>query len=296
MAIQLLKKTVAGTSSAAKPSVPQAQPKAEAPTQQPPWEGEESIPKPPPPAKAVHAPAKAAPAPQQAKPGLSFLKRGAAAQAAFAQEEHKAELRREGKISRFFTKENTSSSITFLDGGIVNGVLDITYYYEHNVNMNGKWGNFYICTQDEEPCPLCEGGLYSSYVGVLSVIDHSAYVSKKDGKTYKDQVRLFVAKLGTIKALTLLAAKRGGLTGWRVDVSRTGDKSPSVGNVFDFLHHQTPEQIAALYGESAKPLDYDKILGEMWMSAKELRKLGFGSGMPPIGSESASPDDYADSL
>lgn len=293
MAIKLTKKPVAGLA----PAVQQAP--APAPVQthsEPPWEAPEEAPppKPPPPAKAIHAPAPAAHAPS--KPGLSFLKKGAAAQAAFAQEEHKAELRQAGKVSRFFTKEGVASSITFLDGIVVDGVLDIPYFYEHNVNMNGKWGNFYICTQDEEPCPICEGGLYASYVGVLSVIDHSSYVSKKDNKTYKDQVRLFVAKRETIKALTVLAAKRGGLAGWRVDVSRTGDKSPSVGNVFDFLHHQTPPQIGTLYGAEAQPFDYDKILGEMYMSAKELRKLGFGSGSAPIGSESASPDDYANSL
>lgn len=253
----------------------------------------------------AESPAQKSPAPTQKAPaqkapagnGLSFLKKGKAAQETFAKEEHKAEVRQKGQVFRFFVPEGKDASITFVDGDLVEGVLDIPFYYEHNVNMNGKWGNFFICTQDEEPCPVCEGGLNPSYVGIMTVIDHSSYVSSKDNKTYKDQVRLFVAKRETVKTLQKLAAKRGGLAGCRFDVSRTGDKSPSVGNVFDFTEKITPAQIEKLYGaEKAKPINYEEYLGGMYMPAKELRKLGFGSSMPPVGSESASEADYADKM
>lgn len=241
-----------------------------------------------------------APTPAQStakKAGLGFLKKGKEAQETFAQEEHKAEQAQKNSVFRFFVPEGKDSAITFVDGDLVDGVLDIPFYYEHNVNMNGKWGNFFICTQDEEPCPICEGGLNPSYVGVMTVIDHSSYVSKKDSKTYKDQIRLFVAKRDTIKQLQKLAAKRGGLTGCRFDVSRTGDKSPSVGNVFDFTEKLTMAQVAQTYGaDRAKPINYEEYLGELYKPAKELRKLGFGSATPPIGSESASEEDYQDKL
>jgi hypothetical protein len=238
------------------------------------------------------------PPPKQATakaPSLSFLKRGQAAQAVLQQEEHKAESRK-NQTYRFFLPEGKNGSITFLDGNIMDGVLDLTYYYEHNVCINGKWGNHFICTQDTEPCPICAGGLYPSYVGVATVIDHSSYTSQKDGKTYKDKIQLFVAKRDTLKTLQALAVKRGGLTGWRVDVSRTGEKSAAVGNVFDFISHQTPQQIIATYGADYKPLDYEKVLGEAYLPASELRKLGFGPNKPPVGSEEADPADYANSL
>jgi hypothetical protein len=133
-------------------------------------------------------------------------------------------------------------------------------------------------------------------VAVFTVIDHSSYTSKKDGITYSDQVRLFVAKRDTVKILQKLAVKRGGLAGVRFDVSRTGDKSASVGSVFDFTDKLAPNLMLAKYGEKATPIDYDALLGGMYLPAKELRKLGFGSSSSPLGSESASDADYDDKL
>lgn len=219
--------------------------------------------------------------------GLSFLKRGKAAQEAMAKEEHRIEQASKSKVFRFWIPNDTDTEITFLDGDLDDGILDIPFLYEHNINMNGKWGNFFICTQDEEPCPICEGGNNPSYVGLLTVIDHSEYVSKRDGKTYKDNVKLFVAKRETIKQLQKLAAKRDGLRGVRFDVSRTGDKSASVGNIFDFTEKYSEAQLKKMFPESHEPLDYEELLGEQYMTAKELRKLGFGSSAGPIGSEDA---------
>lgn len=244
----------------------------------------------------------------QAKPagGLSFIKKGKAAQETMAKEEHKAEQKSKGSVHRFWLPKDKDGCITFLDGDLKDGMLDIPFYYEHQVNMNGSWNNHFICTQDEEPCPVCEGGHSPSYVGVFTIIDHSEYVSKKDGKTYKDQVRLLVAKRDSIKTLQKLAEKRGGLRGCKFDVSRTGDKSPSIGNVFDFTEKLTGQQLSKLYTakgadgkvyDKSKPLNYEELLVGMYMPAKELRKLGFGSMSTPVGSESMpSEDEMADNL
>ena len=252
------------------------------------------------------APVKAAPtppAPVKAAPpatvagavkagGLSFLKKGKAAQEQMAKEDHKQEMNSKGKVSRYWLKDGTDGQVTFLDGGITDGVLDIPFFYEHNINMNGKWGNFFICTQDEEPCPVCEGGATPSYVGVLTVIDHSEYTSKKDGKVYKDQRRMFVAKRETIKILQKIAVKRGGLRGCKFDVSRTGDKSASVGNVFDFTDKTGEAGLLSTFKLEAVALNYEEILANLYMPAKELRKLGFGNMNTPIGGEQGPTEDY----
>lgn len=245
------------------------------------------------PSAQAKAPAKA---PAESSKPAGFLKKGQQAQEEFAKVEHQIEQNKKNKFYRFFVKEGQDASVTFIDGNLVDGVLDIPFLYEHNINMNGKWGNFFICTQDQEPCPICEGGSMASYVGIMTVIDHSEYKSSKDGKTYKDTVKLFVAKRETIKTLQKLAAKRGGLAGWRIDISRTGDKSASVGNVFDFTEHSTPEELQAVYGEKAVPIDYEAYFGELYMPAKELRKMGFGSATGPVGSESAAESDYEGDL
>jgi RNA polymerase subunit RPABC4/transcription elongation factor Spt4 len=226
-------------------------------------------------------------------PGLKFIKRGAQAQAIADQEEKKAELRGKDNVFRFYLPKEKSCEITFLDGNLKDGILDIPFYHEHQVNMNGSWQNWFICTQDEEPCPICDGGTSASYVGILTVIDHSEYTSKKDNKVHKDGVKLFVAKRDTIKLLQKYAAKRGGLRGCRFEVSRTGDKSASVGSSFDFTEKMTESQLVASYGskdpkvpDRSKAVDYEKHLGGMYQPASELRKLGFGEMQAPIGSES----------
>lgn len=226
-------------------------------------------------------------APVTSSGSASFLKKGKAAQDAFAKEETKAQMNKDRPF-RFFLKNGGESSITFLDGNLEDGALNIPYFYEHFVKISGRAQNF-VCTQDEEPCPICEGGDSPSFVGVLTVIDHSSYTGK-DGKEYKDQVRLFVPKRGTIKQLQKFAEKRGGLRGCRFDVSRTGDKEPAVGNVFDFTEKLTEQQLVKTYGEKAAPLDYAKALG--YLPAKDLRKLGFGSMHAPIGAESGAGEDF----
>ena len=232
--------------------------------------------------------------------------KGAAAKKALAHEEHQSEINKsqKGKPWRFRMKEKEQTSITFLDGDLdEDGVLDMLTFYEHELELNGRWGNFFICTNgprpedDDEPCPLCQSGHKRSLVGVLTVIDHT--VSKAgDGKVYKDQKRLFVAKTGTIKQLQMLASKRKGLTGCLFDVARTDDKKARVGDVFDFTEKFDTDELTAQYPEieDMGPYDYSEVFE--YKSAEELRQMGFGSA--PIGSESGFSDtdgnDYGDEL
>lgn len=239
------------------------------------------------PSKPVGAPSKSGGAAKPSSGGLSFIKRGEAAKATMAQEEYKAEQRQsKAGFRRFWIPNDAETEITFLDGALVDGILDIPYLYEHSLYLNGSWDNHFICTQDSEPCPICEGGANASYVGVLTVIDHSEYTSKKDGKLYKDQRRPYYVKKESIKQLQQLAAKCGGtLAGQRFSVSRSGNMSPSVGNTFFPLKKYTPAEIAAEFGKDMVVIDYNKMLADQYLPAVELRKLGFGSGSGPIGSE-----------
>jgi hypothetical protein len=236
------------------------------------------------------------------KPGMGFLKRGAEAQKLMAQEDHKAavraQLRESNSVRRYWIPAGGSGDITFLDGNLKDGVLDIPYAYEHQVLMNGHRRNWFLCTQEQEPCPICEaassGGERAQYVGYLTVIDHSEYKVKsgKDaGKVMKDQVRLFAAKKDTIKLLQQYAVKRGGLRGCRFDVSRVGDKSAGVGSAFDFTSKMTEAELKKAFGEKATPINYEEYTMLLYQPAEELRKLGFGSLSGPIGSEKGAGGD-----
>lgn len=227
------------------------------------------------------------------KTGMAFLRTGKAAQEEMVKVEFKAESAQKGKFQRYWMPDGADGTITFLDGDLSEGILDIPFYYEHQIHMNGSWRNWFICTQDEEPCPICEGGHQPSYVGVMTVIDHSEYTSKKDNKTYKDQIRLYVAKRDTIKQLQKIAGMSGGLRGMRFNVSRTGDKSAAVGNVFFPVGTKmTSAELSAKYKENAAPFKYDELLSSIYYPAKELRKLGFGSAHNPTGNEKGLHDDH----
>jgi len=256
-----------------------------------------------------------APAPSQklSKPGLaakpaakapmktlSFLKRGAKAKETLDKEEQRAELRSKGYVRRFWLPKDTETRITFLDGRLVDGMFDVPFFYDHSMFLPGQRESSYICTQDEEPCPICEGGHQASYIGVFTVIDHSEYIGRKDGKVHKAELRLFPAKRNTIKQLLKMATKRGGsLAGVTYDVARTGEKEAKVGNQFEYIETSTLAELQQKYGTKdkiIKPMNYDEVLGAMYLTATELRKLGFGSTGKAIGSEPAPAEDYESSL
>lgn len=214
--------------------------------------------------------------------GLGFLKKGAAAHKLIDKAEAETEARRaaaQNSVRRYWIPEGKEGQITFLDGGLDDsGLLDTTAFWEHNLKLGGHWRNWFPCTQVEEPCPICEGGENPYLVSLFTVIDHSEYTDK-NGKTHKNERRLFAAKRETFRRLQKIAAKRGGLTGITFDVSRTGDKSASVGDTFDFVEKRTLNAIAKAYSltkEDVQPFVYDDVIE--YRDAKALRKAGFGAG------------------
>lgn len=225
---------------------------------------------------------------------VSFLKKGEEAKKALQQAEAEAQMAKEesGKLFTFYLKEDTEKTITFLDGALDDdGMLDVPMFDQHTVYVNGKWQDF-VCTEDQEPCPLCAAGEKKSLVGVLTVIDHSEYKIKNgpnQGKVIKDTKKLYVAKRMTLKQLTKLAEKRGGLTGCTFEVSRTGDKSPNVGNMFEFVEKNTLEDLREHFGKDeggnwiATAADYEKEI--TYRTAEELLKLGVGKATHTVGKE-----------
>lgn len=234
---------------------------------------------------------------------VSFFKKGAEAKAALQKEEAEAELRKQeaGNMWRFWMPAGEDRQITFLDGDLDDeGMLDIQMFYEHTTRVNGQWKNF-VCTAEadqSQPCPICESGDRPSLVGVMTVIDHTPHKIKKGanaGKTIQNQRKLFVAKQGTLRILTKLAQKRGGLAGCTFDVSRTGDDEANVGNQFDFCEKfDSYEEIGDKFGlklEEVQPADYDKEI--VYRSPEDLIELGVGKaiGGPGTGKQSSSLKD-----
>ena len=237
----------------------------------------------------------------------SWMKKGAEAKAYLAKEEAKAEERKAeaGKLWRFYVKPESEGQITFLDGALdAANDLDIFMFYEHRIRLNGEWENF-ICTAEadqSQPCPICESGDRSALVGVMTVIDHKAHViqnGKNAGKTIQNTRKLFVAKRHTIDLLRKLAVKRGGLAGCTFDVMRGNEKSPSVGENFDFVQKFTNlGEIVAKYEmkpEDVQPANYGEEI--RFRTPEELIVLGAGKAVAThAGATKAASKSLSDEL
>lgn len=226
---------------------------------------------------------------------FKFLQKGKAAHAAIEKEESAAAARRaqSDQPRRFWIPDGKETQITFLDGALDDdGLLDAVTYWEHQLKINGNWRNWFACTQLDEPCPICDGtDSQPSLVSVFTIIDHTEW-KDSNGKVHKDEKRLFVCKRETFRRLQKIAAKKGGLVGVTFDVSRNGDKSPGVGDTFDFVDKRTLKALAKeldLDKDAVTPYDYEEVIE--YRSAKELRKLGFGSSKGVPGDADADDED-----
>lgn len=239
-----------------------------------------------------------------------------------AAEQRKAE---QGKAFRFWIKPGQEASVWFVDGVLSSkGILQPPRFYEHTVLFNGKWDNI-VCPQMTVPqagdkCPICEGKDRPSLVSIFTVLDMTPYTIKSganEGKVIPYTRKLFVAKPGTFEMLNKLAGKRGGLSGLRIDVSRTKDKAPNVGDVFDVQEkaeglvqaiahakegfsgtaYMCSDAMKAKFTSMFKgkdkdgkevmktlcawePLDYSKEI--VFRSGDQLRQMGFGAPSAPM--------------
>lgn len=194
-------------------------------------------------------------------------------------------------IYRFWMPEGSEQKITFLDGNLSEaGLLDVPRYWEHNLQLGGNWKNWFPCTKDEEPCPICDLK-QPALVYAFSIIDHRKWEDKND-KVHEHERKLYICKGDTFKRLSKIAVKREGLAGCTFDVSRIGDKAENVGNDFDFCEQLTLKKLIKKYGLEKKgkaennkvclPYDYDEVI--KYHTAEELREMGLGSGSAPVGS------------
>jgi len=237
--------------------------------------------------------------------GVSWLKRGAEAHKAIDKIKADADRRKEaaGKGRRFRMKKGDETQITFLDGSLLpDNRLDAPTFWEHERWPQGSsFPEYFVCVKEFEACPVCDdvdrerqanpngkGEKGSSLVHAFTIVDHTTW-SDKNGKEHAHQKSLFICKGMVFERLQKIAQKRGGLTGCTFDVSREGDMSARVGSDFDFVEKldltdakMCKAQAKAWGLEDLKPTDYDTVFE--FRDAKELRKLGFGSGMAkPVG-------------
>lgn len=185
-------------------------------------------------------------------------------------------------IQRFWQENDSSGKVTFLDNPDF-------FLNEHNINIGGKWFNYFTCLKDFDTCPLCESGDKPSYAVVCSVIDHRKYTDS-EGAERTNERKLLVAR-GKARQILLKRLEdkhEGDMVGCVYEIGRGTTKTEaSTGEDFDFLQKKlTAKQLKSFIpkggkAEDIKPFDYEEVLAPK--KASELRKLV--GGETPVGSE-----------
>lgn len=239
--------------------------------------------------------------------GASFMKRGNAARKAMEEDEARAEARRAeaGKMWRFYIGKDDLEEdfkITFLDGDLdKDGMLELNSWDEHTVMNEGR-PEQYICTGENEPCPLCHDGNKPSFVAAFTIIDHQEYTIKKgtrQGQTVKDERKLYIAKRQTIGKLQKIAAKAEGLRGVQVTVSRSTKDAAQVGDMFILDEKFDDDELMEKYGKGDEkniaPANYEEEI--VYRDAATLTKMGVAAAISGVSSKGSKPSkEYADDM
>jgi len=202
------------------------------------------------------------------KKEVSWYHTGEDADAALEREVSRQKQAKEdaGKMRRYYLPAESKGKITFVDGNVHPKGFKLPFaIMEHNLKLNGHWRNWYTCIG--KGCPLCEHGNKPYLATIYTVIDHNKW-NDKQGGVHQDETRLFVAKTSVQRILKAKAEKKGGLQGWKVEVTRVKSESPSTGDDFDF------EERGVFDISKTEIVDYREIFAPK--SLEELKEIFSG--------------------
>lgn len=186
------------------------------------------------------------------------------------------EERSKNYINRFWLPAGAETEVTFLDSTAHPGGYPLPFVIsEHQLKLNGNWRNWFTCIG--EGCPLCEAGDRPYLGAAYTIINHKEWTDKKNN-VRKDEVNLLMAKPAVNVMLRNAAARRNGLRGWFVAVTRTTDKSYSTGDSFDFVERRD-------LGDDLQPVDYMSIFAPK--SPEDLRAI-YGGGGPIVDADDST--------
>ena len=211
----------------------------------------------------------------------SFLKRGAAAFDAAKKAEAQRQQNNKHKPFRFFIKDGESAELVILDESIE----EVVGLWEHNLKLNGRWGNFEICLGEDENCPICKNVPDSKpyFAMFFTVLDLRGYTDKNGNEVpySRKMLALKGEMIDMFKQIAQAAQKKHGtIRGVTVLMKRSGEKSYSTGrpeiledgSIFAFVNEET---LIAEFGHDAiktktgdiivpengklQPFDYDEV-------------------------------------
>ena len=147
--------------------------------------------------------------------------------------------------------------------------------YEHNLRIDGRWGNMITCSRETQPCQVCSHFPDSrpTWTAYLTAIDTRTFTRKSDGQEVKNRKVLYPAKGSAIPRLEKLLEKHKSLSGLAFKISRLSDADPNCGSDFEYIGKV--DLIKKIGEDALKPIDYMKVLA--YPSDEELASIGIGS-------------------
>lgn len=201
-------------------------------------------------------------------------------------EEQEARRKLRGPM-RWFLKKGSEGLLTFVD-------TPRFYLKEHNLKLDGKWGNFVTCIKEiYGQCPACDQKLYPSLVLMATVISHVPYTSTREGKTYNHQKMIIAIKGAAMEKIRRQIKRReGDLRFCQFSVARgMSDTEAATGEDWEFedrihpktlLEYKPPEAADQTPEQWLTPFNYAELCAPM--SANEMRQL-MGVALPPGAAE-----------
>lgn len=158
--------------------------------------------------------------------------------------------------------------------------------YEHNPKLNGEWKHWFTCLNNVyEDAACCEilnpSGYKPYYVGFFTVIDCTPWTDKK-GNTYQYEVKLYPAKLKTLKRLELRKKERGPFAGKLFSIMRVDEKSPATGDEFEVVRDADMAKLFTVANYKGKKLVdmFSKTDEESIERLKNIFKVDIVDGKP----------------
>lgn len=150
---------------------------------------------------------------------------------------------------RFYVRVGGTKDFVFADDEPV-------CIYEHNPKINGNFRNWLTCLQgvsDDVVCCQILGPNSRYYCGYLTVVDCTEWIDKK-GNKHQYEVKLFPAKLRTLKQIRRKKDDRGSLVATMYTAARDDDKSASVGGELEFKREVELEKLFEVANYKGKKL------------------------------------------
>lgn len=185
---------------------------------------------------------------------------------------------------RFFLKPNNAAVIAFCDGDNTEAE-PIGHYREHSFNRNNSRApGFATCAKGTGmACALCDAGLKPYDAWPFTIIQIKPIWTDKEGKEHGNQKKLMVVKKEMMQRVLRFIEQREGLAGTVWDVHRSGKRSYTVGDDWQFKHkieggrsglpkHLTDATEFPVKDEDVSPLNYMELLKPKTL--EELQAMG----------------------